>query len=311
MRGGLEILEPASTRVLDHHAETTCRADALDRGRAKGDDDCFGDFVEPRPQLREDRVGCQVGRLSFIEPVEHNDRGAGIRLAAAAQHGESVDEQARVYAWRVLEDREDFIHHNLGTLKRGGVGQLGIHDQIALVLLGNKARRRDFETVTGERKQADIEDQANGDLPHETADGLAVLPASPIERAVEAPEEPSECAVEEAGQPVLRRVVAAQEQHAERGAECKRVHSRDGGGHRDRQRELPEKLSGDAGNERRRHEHRRKNDSNRNYRTAHLAHGLPRRIARRHAETEFMLDRLDDHDGVVHDDTDGQHETEE
>ena len=44
---------------------------------------------------------------------------------------------------------------------------------------------------------------------------------------------------------------------------------------------------------------------------ANLIHRLPRGIARRHAETKFMLHGLDDNNGVVNDDADGKDEAEE
>ena len=104
-----------------------------------------------------------------------------------------------------------------------------------------------------------------------------------------------------------------QQHAAQRRRQGQRVDGRDQ--HRDRNGngELPEELAGDAGHEGDRHEDREQHQGDRDDRRGDLGHrplgGLPR------GEVGMLLhhalDVLDDHDGVVDDDADGQHQGEE
>ena len=94
-------------------------------------------------------------------------------------------------------------------------------------------------------------------------------------------------------------------------AERQRVEGGDDGRDGDRQGELPEELTGDAGDERARHEDRAQHQADRDHRPGHLVHGLERRFRGVQAVFDVMLDRLDHDDGVVHHDADGQHQAEQ
>ena len=59
------------------------------------------------------------------------------------------------------------------------------------------------------------------------------------------------------------------------------------------------------------HEHGAEHQADGDHRPGHLAHRLDRRFLWRQAVLDVMLDRLDDDDGVVHDDADGQHQAEQ
>ena len=63
--------------------------------------------------------------------------------------------------------------------------------------------------------------------------------------------------------------------------------------------------------ERARDEHRRQHQADRDDRPGDLLHRLDRRLARRQAVLDVVLDRLDDHDRVVDHDADGQHQAEQ
>ena len=54
-----------------------------------------------------------------------------------------------------------------------------------------------------------------------------------------------------------------------------------------------------------------KDESRRHQGSRHLLQRLDGRILRREPLLDVMLDRLDDDDGVIHDESNGQHETEE
>ena len=117
--------------------------------------------------------------------------------------------------------------------------------------------------------------------------------------------------VHDARQPVLRRVVAAQQQRRERRRQRQRVDRRDHRRDRDGQRELPVELAGQAGDEGERHEHRDEHQRDRDDRAGDLAHRLVGRLARREPLLDVALDILDHDDRVVDDDADRQHEAEQ
>ena len=103
----------------------------------------------------------------------------------------------------------------------------------------------------------------------------------------------------------------------EHGAECGRQRQRVDGRnhHRDRNgnRELAEKLTGNARNERHRDEHRQQHQRNGDNRCRDLAHGKPRGLRRRDARVflQLGLDRLDHDDRIIDDDADSQHERQQ
>jgi hypothetical protein len=77
------------------------------------------------------------------------------------------------------------------------------------------------------------------------------------------------------------------------------------------QGELAIELAGQAGDEGERHEHGDEHEPNRNDRPRDLAHGLVRRLARGKPFLDVAFDVLDDHDRVIDDDADRQHEAEQ
>ena len=84
------------------------------------------------------------------------------------------------------------------------------------------------------------------------------------------------------------------------------------GGCGDHKRELREHLAGEAGDEGSGQEHRHQHERDADHRPGDLVHGLDRRFARRQMVCVDMVGRvLDDDDGVVDNDADRQHQTEE
>ena len=63
--------------------------------------------------------------------------------------------------------------------------------------------------------------------------------------------------------------------------------------------------------ERARHEHGAEHQADGDDRAGDLLHRLDRRLPRRQAVLDVMLDGLDDDDGVIDDDADGQHQAEQ
>ncbi len=94
--------------------------------------------------------------LERIEDHEHAADVADVR----AQHGRIAGQVDRVrnaglFAGNLAHLANDFV----GAVKRRTVGQLGIEDQIALVLLGNEADGHGLETQERQPHQAAIDEQ--------------------------------------------------------------------------------------------------------------------------------------------------------
>ena len=123
------------------------------------------------------------------------------------------------------------------------------------------------------------------------------------EPAVEYPKEPP--------QRTARFALGSQEERGEGGAEGQRVEGRDEHGNGDGHRELLVHPARDAGNERGGDEDGGQDEGDGYHRTRHLFHGLQGGVVRRQPLLHVVLHRLHHHDGVVHDEADGQHEAEE
>ncbi len=102
-----------------------------------------------------------------------------------------------------------------------------------------------------------------------------------------------------------------QQQRGQRGRQRQRDQARDQRGRGNRQRELPIELTGDAGDERRRHEHRRQDERDGHQRAADFVHR--RRAASRGVmpSMEIAFHVLHHHDRIVHDDADREDEPEQ
>ena len=91
-------------------------------------------------------------------------------------------------------------------------------------------------------------------------------------------------------------------------------HRVDGGeqrGCRDHQRELRIHAPGQAGQERRRQEHRHQNQRDADDRAEQFVHRADRRVVPAHALLDIVRGALDHHDGVVDHDADGEHDREQ
>ena len=88
-------------------------------------------------------------------------------------------------------DLVDLGQDRVGPLHRGGVGQLDVDEQVALILRGDKAGRRARHPPHGQPEQADVDHQHDHAQAQQLPDRPAVGRGDAVEEAVEAPEEPS------------------------------------------------------------------------------------------------------------------------
>ena len=180
-----------------------------------------------------------------------------------------------------------------------------------LVLRGHEAARHFGEAEPSEPEERAVHREREARTSQDAPDHADVAVGCRIEEAIERAKQPAERAIEQARGQIFWRTVRMQEHGGERGAERERIERGNHGGDRDRDRELPIKLPGQARDEADRDEHRAQHERDRDDRTAHLVHRFARGVTRRKSERDVALDVLDDDDRIVHDDADRQHQTEE
>ncbi len=125
------------------------------------------------------------------------------------------------------------------------------------------------------------------------------------EEAIEAIEEDTERST------MALLVLGLEQERSQSGAQRERIKGGDQHRDSDGDGELLIEAARDARNSGRGDEYRGKNESDRNHGSADLFHGFDGGVARRHPFVDVMLDRFDHDDGVVDDETDGQHQAEE
>ena len=124
-----------------------------------------------------------------------------------------------------------------------------------------------------------------------------------------------EHAIEPAEKSALLRVMTLGNRFEQGGAQCRRKNQRHTHRQRHRRNNRDRELAIDdadgAAEERHGHEHRREHERNADERAGDLAHGLDGRFPGREAFLRHdALDIFDDDDGVVHEQTDGEHHAE-
>jgi hypothetical protein len=105
--------------------------------------------------------------------------------------------------------------------------------------------------------------------------------------------------------------VGLEDQHRPRGGHGDGVDRRDDRRDRDRDRELAEELAGDALDEHARQEHGAQHQADRDDGPRHLVHRLDGRGARVVAFGDLYFNVFQHDDGVIDDDADGQHQSEQ
>ena len=237
------------------------------------------------PRLERDEEKCVVGRVDLAEQVE-------------ADGGSHV-----FHAGCVHEDLLDLRGHHAGALHRGRVGQLQGGVEIALILFGQEGRGE----TAAEEKCGRRQDSEEAEAEDEFADGRAANAHVVVRGLAEHVVEPLVESAERSAGLAFR----AQDERGDGRTEGQGVESGQADGDRDGHGELLVEAAGDAGDEDRGDEDRGKDKGDGHDRTGDFLHGLERGIARAHSLLDMVLDGFDHHDGVVDDETDGQHQAEE
>ncbi len=235
----------------------------------------------------------------------------GVRCDRESRRIQTGERRDVFDAARGEDDVDRLLEHGFGTLERGAGRKLHDADQIALILLGDEARRRPDKLKSRQPDQHCISDQHDaGDL-HQPARQSPVGRRQPFEAAVERAEAPAHSP----GEQILTRAFvgfARFEQHrAQRRAQRQGHETRYDGGRRDGDGELPEEQPGNSGDEGGRNENRAKRQGNGNQRAADLVHGGISGVAGAEPPLQIALDIFHHDDRVIDHDADGKDETEQ
>jgi hypothetical protein len=233
--------------ILHLHLEAAHRAHPAHRWRRKYGDIGILDPGKALPQGLRDGIGIALWvRTAFLEGLEHGEDRPGVRLAGAGEHRPTDEPHGVGETWRLEHTLGRPPDHSLRALERGGVGELRIDDQIALVLLRDETGRHPSEAHIGQADEPEIDEEHERGHAQQAADQSLVECCGLTERSVEAAEEPSQKPVEHAPEPVPAGPMRLQQERAERGAQCERVEGRDHRRDCDGEGELAVKLPGDA-----------------------------------------------------------------
>jgi len=305
-RDGLQGRRLAAPGVLDPELEAARCADARDRRGSDGDDEPLLDLPALPVQIPEHgpRVllpGLPHRVVALVEGFQRHEEGSGVRLEPAVQQAVARDLRPVLHA---RDLREDGIHpagHIGGPVEARRIGHEDGAQHVPLVLVRDEARGEHHEEVHDGVDHDGQENEGDGHPPdheqHRPAEGVG---------------EPGEPAVERREEPPLGRPGVFQQGAAHGRREGKGHEPREGHGDGDRDGELPVELPRRPGQECGRDEHGAHDEHRGDNGARHLPHradgGLPGR------QVEFghvALHVLDDHDGIVDDDADGQYEAEE
>ncbi len=291
--------------ILEHEAEAASRAQALDRGRRERDDRGPGNDGELTVQRTQYTLGAGRCVGSFVPWLERDEEEARVRGRALREEAEAGDGGVRAHAGGGVEDGLHLAAYLVGPLQRRGRRQLDVHEEIALIFVGDESAGSLGGDAAREGTQRDEEAEPEDEPPREDAAHRDVAVATSVEGPIERIEEALEPAL------LLADDAGPEEQRAQRRAERERVERGDDDRDGDGQRELLVEAAGDTRDERDGDEHRGEHEGNGDDGRADLVHRLARCIEGRHPVLDVTLHRLDDEDGVVDDETDRQHEPEQ
>ena len=133
-----------------------------------------------------------VGASPLVERLEGDEQGAEVRAEGVQDERLPRDGHRVRDPGRLQGDPLD-LRGRLGrALQRGGIRQLDVRDQVALVLDRDEPGGDAGHAEGRQAEQADVDqehDRAQAEAP---AHGLAIGPGRPIEGPVEGPEEPAQ-----------------------------------------------------------------------------------------------------------------------
>ncbi|MNF32813.1 hypothetical protein D3C84_136120 [compost metagenome] len=305
------LIAQAAT-VFDLQAEAADGAQPLYWWRREDRDIGVFDVGELGIECSGDGGGRLARVLALVEWLERGEDNAAVGAV-----GKAVDRQPRerhgVGHARLLEGNfRHLLDHSFRAVEAGGIRQLGKGHQVLLVLGRYETSRGSGEAQPRQSHEAGIQHQGDTAAANDPRHRADITMAGTVEEAVERAEQPAaEQLVEEPGEAVLRCVVVLEQDCGQGRRQRQRVERRDHRGDGNGQGELLVELPRQTGDERRRYEHRAQYQRRGDDRAGHFAHGALGGFDRRQAQADIPFDVLHHHDGVVHNDTDGQHQAEQ
>ena len=240
---------------------------------------------------------------SLVPVPELQEYEPGIGLRRTRQQAEAADGGIAFDGVELGQYFLHLCHHVLRALQRGGIRQLQRRHHVALVLFGHEAGGH------GPEQQHERDDQHGKQY-----SGAYQLAGKEAGEGHELAGRDFEIAIEGTEEPVRRALALArrlQQQRRQRRAQRQRVDRRDRHGDGDGDRELLVQRARDAAHRGDRDEYRDQGKRCGDDRCRDFAHGFDGRFLRGHAFLHLLRHGLDDDDGVVHDDADGEHEPEQ
>ena len=183
--------------------------------------------------------------------------------------------------------------------------------QIALVLRRHQAGRRLDEAEASQQHQAGVDHQADRAHAQQPFHAALIAVAGGQESAIERAEQPAQRTIDQALDTIRLFIMRTQQQCRQRWRQRQRIKGRDQRGEGDRQGELPIELPVEAADQGWRNEHRAQHQRDRDDGAADLVHRAVCGLAWRAPFLDRAFHVFDDHDRVIHDNADGEHQREQ
>ena len=247
------------------------------------------------------------GRCLMLRPLafrpgleRHEAQG---RILARAREAETHHPHDRRH-FRLLEEvLLDLRDHLLRAVAGGARWQLDVDDQVALVFIGQEGRWQAGIQIAHRTQQHRIDDEHATTTAHKDAGQAAIAVRGGVKAAVEPPEE--------AALFMVPRVDRLEQRGAQGRREAQGQESREDDGHGHRQRELPIDVAHRTREESHGQKDRHQHHGDADHGTTDLGHGLARGgTGREPFRGHEALHVFNHHDGIVHQDADGQHQAE-
>ncbi|MDT4824452.1 hypothetical protein FQZ97_577000 [compost metagenome] len=289
--------------ILQAEVETGGVAQRGDGGRHQGE---HLRVVDAHQLLLEgverDRPRGILALLAFAEILQRDERDGGVQAVAVeaiALHGDHVLD--RRHAREVLLDLFDDVD---GAVRRGARGQFDVADHVALVFLGQERRRQAQVQPAQQQDQQQEHQHHAAALVQDARHPVLVTVGGGVELAVE----PAEEALLLVVMPLGHRLEDGGAQRRREGQRQQgREEDRHGHGHGELAVDHAHRTAHEGQRQEHGHQHQRNTDDG----AADLRHGLLGGfLGRQPFGRHDPLDVLDHHDGVVHQDPDGQHHGE-
>ena len=197
--GPLQGAEAGPALVLNLELEAAGGAQAVDRRRAEHGDPGSADVAVLLAQFGGDGRGTPLRvSLSLFKRLQNDEHAAHVADVRAQQRGVAgkVDRMPDPRdLLGIASDRAHLLDDLVGAVQAGAVGQLGIDDQVSLVLVRDESDRNGLEPEVGQPHEAAIDQQGDDGDSQKDGDG----PTVGVDRAVE---DPIECREEGAQRPI-------------------------------------------------------------------------------------------------------------